>query len=301
MNTVPYFPRPLATVAPRDLLLAERLGLKRTDMVLEIGTGSGSSLFRLAPAVSAYHGVDIAQQPVERLRREVQRQGLENVDFFVRDFCRPGAAATLPCQYDVVFSCDTLEHVEQPGQFLENVHAAIKPGGRLLLTYPNEHPRRAHGITFFERRSELLELLVAAGFAVEQVQIDELQMTRRSNGLLSLGWELPRKLSKKAVELVIGPTSASEAPQTFDETHFFALADRFERWAPLINAYCWAVLKAMDMAGPVYRSSPAGETIWDQRILIQATRCATAALCGSSPTEPAAAVGRFDTAEPVRA
>ncbi|HJT30483.1 MAG TPA: class I SAM-dependent methyltransferase, partial [Pirellulales bacterium] len=95
MSTVPYFPRPLATVAPRDLLLAERLGLKRTDVVLEIGTGSGSSLFRLAPAVAAYHGVDIARQPVERLRREVQRQGLENVDFFVRDFCRPGAAETL--------------------------------------------------------------------------------------------------------------------------------------------------------------------------------------------------------------
>ncbi len=274
MPAIAYFSRPLATVAPRDILLAERLGAKSTDAVLEIGTGSGSTLFRLAPAVSHYHGVDIAAGPVERLERAVSRSSrrLDNVRLFVADFCQSGAATTLPLQYDLVFSCDALEHVDTPAAFLANIFQALRPGGRAFVTFPNEHPSRAHGITYFERRIELQALLEAAGFLPDDIQIEELSMPGLPAAVLKVGWQLPRSVSKQAARLVLRSRSSVDAPQTFDQTDFFTMADRFERWSPMINAYCWSVLKMMDAVGPVYRSCPASETIWDKRILMTARR-----------------------------
>lgn len=274
MSTVPYFPRPLATVAPRDLLLAERLGLKRTDVVLEIGTGSGSSLFRLAPAVAAYHGIDISAGPIDRLRRAIARRRLpfSDVELFALDFCQRDATAKLPRQYDLVFSCDTLEHVQEPQAFINNVFAALKPGGRAFITYPNEHPSYAHGITYFERRADLLQLLTKAGFSQNDIEIEVLRMSSAADRVLTVGWRWPQWIVKTALKRLLSQNTGGASPQTFDETDFFTLAERLEPLAPIINAYCWLVLKAMGAPGPAYRATSAAEIIWDTRILIRAVR-----------------------------
>ena len=282
MKSPSYFARPLATVAPRDLLLLQFLEPKPTDVTLEIGTGSGSSLFRLAEAVAALHSLDISVGTIERLRPffAKARGPLQSVQLFVADFCQPDAAAHLPTRYDLIFSCDTLEHVADPGAFLANVYRALNPGGRAFLVYPNEHPSHAHGITFFERREMLTELLRKAGFAAAQIEIQTFRMTRGARGVLDLGWRWPRRLGKKALRLVRrqhssaqpAPAGGTEAPQTFDQTDFFSVANRLEPLAPLINAYCWGLMRLMTWTGPVYRLFPAPEIIWDHQILMRATR-----------------------------
>jgi SAM-dependent methyltransferase len=286
-----FFARPLATVAPRDLLLLQHLQPQPRDVTLEIGTGSGSSLFRLADSVAALHSLDISTGTIERLRRfAAKSQGpLRNVQLFVADFCQPEAAAQLPARYDLIFSCDTLEHVADPGTFLANVYQALNPGGRAFLVYPNEHPSHAHGITFFERREMLTELLRKAGFAADQIEIQTFRMARGARRVLDLGWRWPRRLGKKILRLVRrtrrqtvpspspAPDSsatavASDAPQTFDQTDFFSVANRLEPLAPVINAYCWGLMRLMTWTGPVYELSPAPEVSWDTQILMQARR-----------------------------
>ncbi|HEX5443478.1 MAG TPA: methyltransferase [Pirellulales bacterium] len=274
MNSLAYFTRPLATVAPRDLLLQQCLGAKASDAVLEVGTGSGSSLFRFADSVAAYHGIDISPGPVDRLRRAVarRRRPFPDIELFALDFCQPNAAAKLQRRYDLVFSCDTLEHVQDPQTFIHNVYAALKPGGRALITYPNEHPSYAHGITYFERRADVQQLFTNAGFSARDLQIDALQMTTAADRALTVGWRWPQGLAKAALRRLMTRQDRSAAPQTFDETDFFALADRLEPLAPLINAYCWLVLRAMGALGPAYRTVSAAETIWHTRLLIRAAR-----------------------------
>ena len=73
MPRLTYFSRPLATVAPRDLLLSEHLHPRSTDAALEIGTGSGSSLFRFSEFVQTLHGADVSSGPIERIRRFLPR------------------------------------------------------------------------------------------------------------------------------------------------------------------------------------------------------------------------------------
>jgi SAM-dependent methyltransferase len=283
MSSLAYFPRPLATLAPRDLLLLERLALRSTDTALEIGTGSGSSLFRLAGSVATLHGVDVAPGPVERIRRVLtgsNKAAFRTTEVFVLDFCEVGAARSLPRRYDVIFSCDTVEHVPDPAAFFVNVYDALEPGGRVFITYPNEHPRHAHGITYFESRLELEQLMCAAGFSSERIEIRTLRMGKLAERVMQMGWLLPRAIAKKAWGLLTakrsrhlpGNAHRENAPQTFDETDFFAAADRLEPMAPLINAYCWAVMELMSLAEPVHAELPAPEIIWDTRILIRASR-----------------------------
>ncbi|MEX2139915.1 MAG: methyltransferase [Pirellulales bacterium] len=272
MRPLRYFSHPLATLSPRDLLLLEHLDISPSAAALEVGTGSGSSLVRLAPWFARLDGVDVCQGPLERIRRAIGAWRPElaaKVRLFELDFCAPEAHARLPQKYDLIFSCDTIEHVPNPGAFLRNVHAVLKPGGRAFLTFPNEHPRYAHGISFFERKETLERLLLEAGFERGQLEITRLMMARPAEFLGWLAWFGPRKAMKHLGRLYRGNR---KQPQTFDETDFFAAAGRFERLAPLINAYCWAVMRFMGMARPVYRIEPAGDVIWDMQILMRATK-----------------------------
>jgi SAM-dependent methyltransferase len=282
MPHLPYFAHPLANLAPRDLLLLESMPTRSTDIGLEVGSGSGSSLLRLAGAVSALHGVDIAAANVERLGRALagNRGPARGVQLFTLDFCDPRAAGMLPTRYDLVFSCDTVEHIPRPGPFFANLHAVLKPGGRLFVTFPNESPARAHGITSFAHLHDLEGILEEAGFARGQFEVQTLEMNRAAELIMGVGWLLPRWLARGFVHgLGRGPRRVAP-PQTFDQTEFFAMADRLEPLAPLINAYCWGVMKLMSLARPVYRAGPAPLMIYDTRILVRARRLDEGALTG---------------------
>jgi SAM-dependent methyltransferase len=275
MKRLRYFAHPLATLAPRDLLLMEALEAGPMDQVLEVGTGSGSSLFRLAGSVAALHGVDVSEGPIARLRRALARARgpAREIQLFTLDFCDPESPSRLPTRYNVIFSCDTLEHVPAPGPFFANIHAALKPGGRLFLTFPNESPEVAHGITFFEYQSQLRELIEAAGFPPDQIRLEILSMNHTAERVMTVGWEKPRGAIKGVLKrLRRGDNDGAPPPQTFDETDFFSMADRFEPFAPIINAYCWGVMGLMSLAHPVYQIQPAPEPIWNTRILIRARR-----------------------------
>lgn len=273
MTHLAYFAHPLATVAPRDLLLAEQLQPRQSDTALEIGTGSGSSLIRFSRLVGTMHGADVSRAPIERLRRFLPRfqSAGQKLDLFVLDFCDAALPSRLTERYDLIFSCDTVEHVPDPRRFFANVFQLLKPGGRAFITFPNERPERAHGITFFDGRAAVEGLLTAAGFDPSQFDIATVSMRPAAQTILRAGWHAPRSVGKKAWGLLSGG-SGSTAPQTFDETAFFSAADRLEPLAPVINAYSWAVLQLMSMAGPVYTTTPAGADIWDTQVLINARR-----------------------------
>ena len=267
---LPYFPRPLATVAPRDLLLWDFLQLSPSDSVLEIGVGTGSSIIRLAPRVREMHGADVAVGCVQRLSAALGHLNgrVPNAKVFVQDFCDDMLPPPLRERYDVIFSCDTVEHVSRPARFFRNVYQALKPGGRALITFPNEAPARAHGITWFERREALEHAIASAGFEPARIDLAEVRMASAASTVMGIAWKLPRKVCKLLMQLARKPP----VPQVFDDTDFFNLSSRFEAIAPAINLYSWAVMRVMSSTGAVYRTEPLPVEIWDRQILLRVSR-----------------------------
>lgn len=77
--------------------------------------------------------------------------------------------------FDVVVAGDVIEHVDNQGLFLDNIHRHLHPDGRLILTTPNAKwltvfakPNPTH--TLWHDRYTLAYLLGRHGFAIERLE-----------------------------------------------------------------------------------------------------------------------------------
>ena len=94
---------------------------------LDMGCGSGELTLELArKAGGNVAGVDYLPRFVERARSLAHAQGLEDK---VRFWCADLHAWTPPHLFDVVFSFDALEHIDNPGAFLRRMSDFVAPGG----------------------------------------------------------------------------------------------------------------------------------------------------------------------------
>lgn len=103
--------------------------------VMEIGCGRGGFVPALL-AAGARHVVaaDFSETAVAKARSHAAELGLADVEFRVEDI----EAITLPSEaFDVVVSCETIEHVPSPRRALAELSRILRPGGYLILTTPN--------------------------------------------------------------------------------------------------------------------------------------------------------------------
>jgi 2-polyprenyl-3-methyl-5-hydroxy-6-metoxy-1,4-benzoquinol methylase len=109
--------------------------------MLDAGTGRGDlALYfsRMRPGWRVT-GIDIEEDRVERCRAAAQALGLSNVNFGTGDLCSLQDRE----RYDLITSSDVLEHIDEDHLAVANLAKALKPGGRLLLTFPSV-PQRRH-------------------------------------------------------------------------------------------------------------------------------------------------------------
>ncbi|MGH2907182.1 MAG: class I SAM-dependent methyltransferase [Solirubrobacterales bacterium] len=102
------------------------------DHVIDLGCGFGDTTQALAQIVGpdgSAVGVDVAERFIEQSRLEADGSGVENVSFEVTDVERevPGGP------YDYAFSRMGTMFFANPGAAMRNVHAALKPGGKLNM------------------------------------------------------------------------------------------------------------------------------------------------------------------------
>lgn len=103
--------------------------------VLEVGCGRGGFanwLSRQKPELRIT-GLDFSSSAVE-IARESAQEEKTNVEFVVGD------AEALPFadgEFDLVVSCECMEHVPRPPQMARELARVLKPGGRFCLTTPS--------------------------------------------------------------------------------------------------------------------------------------------------------------------
>jgi trans-aconitate 2-methyltransferase len=114
-----------------------RFGLRPGDSVLELGCGVGTVTQLLAEELprGSVLGIDLSPHSIAKARERLA--AYENVRFMAADV----AAVDVEGEYDVVLLPDVIEHVplEQHDALFGSVASWVKPGGFVLLHYPNPH------------------------------------------------------------------------------------------------------------------------------------------------------------------
>lgn len=96
--------------------------------VLEIGAGMGYGIKHIAPKVDKYLTID--KHPVD-----IDPQ-YSNVKF--KQMTIPPLDGIESDSFDFVVSFQVIEHIEDDGAFVSEIHRVLKPGGRFIVTTPNK-------------------------------------------------------------------------------------------------------------------------------------------------------------------
>ena len=136
----------------------------RASSLLDLGCGTGSLLAALATRRESVR-LTGADALVDGLR--YARQRLTNVELLQLD------ARRLPFrdEFDVVGAFDVLEHLDDDQDVLRQMHAALRPGGGILVTVPQHQWlwSRADDFAHHRRRyarRDLVQRVERAGFIV---------------------------------------------------------------------------------------------------------------------------------------
>jgi ubiquinone/menaquinone biosynthesis C-methylase UbiE len=153
-------------------LLIHELHLKPTDVVADIGAGTGFFSFRLAPLVPRGRvlAVDIQPEMIAELRQRQARNGLQNVEPVLGTTSDPHLPAST---VDVVLIVDAYHEFDHPREMGQAIRRALRPGtGRLaLVEYRAEDPnvpiKAIHKMTVEQARKEM------ASIGLEFVEVRE--------------------------------------------------------------------------------------------------------------------------------
>ena len=99
--------------------------------VLDIACGEGYGCDLISDIARSVIGVDIDAQTVDRARSS---HAGHNVDF------KEGSCTSIPmadASIDVVVSFETIEHIDQHGDFMSEIRRVLRPGGLLLISTPD--------------------------------------------------------------------------------------------------------------------------------------------------------------------
>jgi 2-polyprenyl-3-methyl-5-hydroxy-6-metoxy-1,4-benzoquinol methylase len=123
--------------SPWHELVAKHLPASLTGLsILEIGCGRGElSLWMARRSPRREHvAADFSTAALERSQRGAEALGVHDISWKYEDI----QALSFPDgKFDLVISCETIEHVPNPKQAILELSRVLAPGGTVLLSTPN--------------------------------------------------------------------------------------------------------------------------------------------------------------------
>lgn len=154
-----WLERPQRQQEERPDQVIEALDLQPTDVVADIGAGSGFFSFRLSERVPQGRvlAVDVQPQMIEFLQARQQELGITHVEPILSEVDDPHLP---PESVDLALMVDAYHEFAYPREIMEGILNGLRPGGRVVLVeYKKENPlipiKGLHKMTQAQVRREM--------------------------------------------------------------------------------------------------------------------------------------------------
>ena len=135
-----WLERPEREREERTDLLLKALNLKPTDVVADIGAGTGFFTFLMAPKLTSGNvlAVDIQPEMIAYLSEGKIKRTIKNVEPVLSTESDPKLT---PDSIDMAIMIDAYHEFSYPREMMQHIADALKPGGRVvLIEYRAEDP-----------------------------------------------------------------------------------------------------------------------------------------------------------------
>lgn len=139
--------------------ILDALGIKRSDMLIDFGSGTGTFAAVAARRSARVHAVDVSQAMIDRAAAKAAWAGVSNIEFHHAGFLTYEHAGP---PVDAVVTVFSFHHLPDfwKGIALKRLHTMMKPGGRLYI-----HDVILEEAGALENIAALIDKLGAAGGA----------------------------------------------------------------------------------------------------------------------------------------
>ena len=117
-------------VFQRSLLAYVEAAKRISGDVLEIGTGSGYGIDIIAEHADRFLTIDKFESDIDFSKAP------DNVEFMQMNV--PPLKGIEDNTFDFVISFQVIEHIQDDGRFVNEIHRVLKPGGKFIHTTPNK-------------------------------------------------------------------------------------------------------------------------------------------------------------------
>ncbi len=137
-----YYKRDILGIPSRVRVkqILKELGDIKNRKVLDVGCEAGFITMKIAEKGARVTGVDLIEEPLDKFRQILTTKP----KLKKRIKLQVANANKLPFsdhQFDVVLAAEVLEHMSKITGFVKGAFKALKPTGKLVITFPNESLR----------------------------------------------------------------------------------------------------------------------------------------------------------------
>jgi SAM-dependent methyltransferase len=134
-------------------IVADHMNVQPDDEVMEVGCGSGYSLYWFSHRVKSIWGIDLSEPTINFLSEEYKKWiHAKRVSVKHADICSPDCDLFKCAQFHKIFSVDVFEHVVDVEAMCRSIEKLLRPGGSYVMTFPNYSN---HGRNYFRTADEL--------------------------------------------------------------------------------------------------------------------------------------------------
>jgi SAM-dependent methyltransferase len=154
-----WLERPNREAEEQPSKIVSVLNLKPSDVVADIGAGTGFMSFRIAPILTQGKvlAVDIQPEMLDIMEFLKKENNITNVEPVLATLTDPNLP---PASIDLALMVDAYHEFAYPQEVMQGIVKALKPGGRVVLVeYRGENPfimiKRLHKMTQKQVRQEM--------------------------------------------------------------------------------------------------------------------------------------------------